>query len=99
VINELGYVGLGLLVVALLTHLRNIVRINRHGEGLTAIFHLAVLVAALLLNVSETNFMRTTHLWWIILTTSIISAHVHLRQLGQAALPQAIGSYLKLPEP
>lgn len=98
VVNELGYVGLGLLVIVLLAHLWNIVRINRHGEGLTAIFHLAILVAALLLNVSETNFVRTTHLWWIILTTSIISAHVHLRQLGQAALPQAIGAYLKLPE-
>lgn len=83
VINELGYVGLGLFIVVLLAHFWNIVRINRHGDGLTAIFHLAVLVAALLLNVSETNFMRTTHLWWIIVTTSIISAHVHLRHLGQ----------------
>lgn len=84
VINELGYVGLVLLVLVLVTHLWNIIRLNRRGEGLIAIFHLAVLVAALLLNVSETNFMRTTHLWWIILSTSIIGVHVHLRQLERA---------------
>lgn len=87
VVNELGYVGLALLLVVLVAHLRNIYWINRRGDGLTAVFHLAILVSALLLNASETNFMRTTHLWWIILTTSIIGAHVYLRQLEQAAKP------------
>lgn len=78
VVNQLGYIGLGLLVFVLLTHLRNIYRINKSGDGLSAVFHLSILVASLMLNVSETNFMRTTHLWWIILSTSIISLHVRL---------------------
>jgi O-antigen ligase len=91
VVNELGYVGLVLLVWVLVVHLWNIARINRRGEGLTAIFHLAILVSAILLNVSETNFTRTTHLWWIILTSSIIGVHVHLRHMNQAAPKLDIG--------
>lgn len=91
VINELGYVGLSLLVLALAIHFRNIFRLNRHGEGLAAVFHLAILVTALLLNVSETNFMRTTHLWWIVLSSSIVGVHVRLRLLEQTACQPAAG--------
>lgn len=87
VTNELGYVGLALLLIVLVVHLRNIHWINRRGDGLTAVFHLAILVSALLLNASETNFMRTTHLWWIILTTSIIELHVQLHQSEDAVKP------------
>jgi O-antigen ligase len=87
VVNELGYVGLALLLFVLAAHLRTIYWINRRGDGLTAVFHLAILVSALLLNASETNFMRTTHLWWIILTTSIISAHVYMRQPKETSEP------------
>ncbi len=94
VINELGYVGLALLAWVLVAHLWNIVMIHRRGEGLAAIFHLAVLIAALLLNVSETNFMRTTHLWWIILSSSIIGVHVHLHQLNRVS-----SRYRKEPKP
>jgi len=96
VINELGYVGLALLAWVLVAHLWNIVMIHRRGEGLAAIFHLAVLIAALLLNVSETNFMRTTHLWWIILSSSIIGVHVHLHQLNPAVSQAGTG---KNPKP
>lgn len=88
VVNELGYVGLVLLLIALVVHLRNIYWISQRGDSLTAVFHLAILVSALLLNVSETNFMRTTHLWWVILTTSIIGVHVY-RQLARAVKPVA----------
>ena len=92
VVNEMGYVGLALLLLVLAAHLRNIYRLSQRGEGLTAVFHLAILVAALLLNASETNFMRTTHLWWIILTTSIISAHVQRRELDDTAKPATVAA-------
>lgn len=88
VVNELGYVGLALLLFVLVVHLRDIYWINRRGDGLTAVFHLALLVSALLLNASETSFMRTTHLWWIILTTSIISTHMY-SQMAQRTKPIA----------
>lgn len=82
VVNELGYVGLVLLLWVFLAHLRNIYHINCLGDGLTAIFHMAILLVVLLLNVSETNFMRTTHLWWIVFSTSIVAAHVYLRSIS-----------------
>jgi len=81
IVNELGYVGLALLLLVFLAHLKNIYYINRMGDGLTAIFHLAILLVVLLLNVSETNFMRTTHLWWIVFSTSIVAAHVSIRSI------------------
>jgi O-antigen ligase len=79
VTNELGYVGLALLLVLLGNHLRNIYRLYKQGDGLMTVFHLSILASAMLLNVSESSFMRTTHLWWIILTISIIEAHVYVR--------------------
>lgn len=84
VTNGLGFVGLALLLSVLAVHLRNIYRLNRQGDSLASVFHLAIFAAALLLNVSETSFMRTTHLWWIVLTISIIEVHVGLR-LARAA--------------
>lgn len=72
IVNELGYVGLTLILVVLLSHFRNIYLYSRLGFGLPAIFHAAILCSVLLLNISETSFMRTTHLWWIVLTMSMI---------------------------
>jgi exopolysaccharide production protein ExoQ len=78
VINELGYVGLALLISVLAIHARNIYLIRRRHDGLFAVLHLAILAAALLLNGSESSLMRTTHLWWIVLTISIVEVHVRL---------------------
>lgn len=72
IVNQLGYVGLTLFLFVLLSHLRNIYLYSRSGFGLTAIFHVAILCSVLLLNVSESSFLRTTHLWWIVLTISIV---------------------------
>lgn len=74
-VNELGYVGLMLLFAVLLSHLANLWRLYRSGEELTAVFHFAILAAALALNISESSLMRTTHIWWIILTISIVEVH------------------------
>lgn len=78
VINELGYVGLALLIAVLAIHARNIYLTRRHHEGLFAVLHLAILAAALLLNGSESSLLRTTHVWWIVLTISIVEVHVRL---------------------
>lgn len=82
VINEIGYVGFGLLVATLLTHLAKLRLLYRAGEELPAVFHFALLAAALALNVSESSLLRTTHFWWVVLTISIID--VHARQLRLA---------------
>lgn len=75
VINEIGYLGLSLLVATLVSHVANLWRLYLSNDQLTAIFHFAILVAALALNISESSLLRTTHLWWIILTISIVEAH------------------------
>jgi len=90
VTNELGYVGLILLLSMLFVHLRNIYLLNRRGDELVAIFHLAILVSTLLLNVSETSLMRTTHLWWIVLSISILEVHARLASGASNAIPSAI---------
>lgn len=79
VVNELGYAGMALLSIVLLRHLWNILAVYHQGEHLTAVFHFAILVVAALLNVSESNYLRTTHLWWIVLSTTIIHSHVLAR--------------------
>lgn len=75
VTNEIGFVGLGLLIATLLVHLSNLRRLYRAGEELHAVFHFALFVAALMLNFSESSLLRTTHIWWIILTISIVEVH------------------------
>lgn len=75
VVNELGYVGLTLLIASFVSHMTNLWHLYRADEQLTAVFHFAILAAALVLNVSESSVLRTTHLWWIILTISIVEVH------------------------
>lgn len=77
VVNELGYIGLSLLIATVVSHMTNLWRLYRadQGEQLTAVFHFAILAAALVLNISESSLLRTTHLWWIILTISIVEVH------------------------
>jgi O-antigen ligase len=81
VVNDLGYVGLALLLIVLLIHLRNLYLFARGGEELRAVFHLAILSSMILLNASETSFLRTTHLWWIVLTLSIVEIQSRLKNM------------------
>lgn len=83
VINDLGYVGLALLLTVLLVQLRNLYLLAWLGEGLRAVFHLPILSSVLLLNVSTTSFLRTTHLWWIVLTLSIVEIQSRLNKPAQ----------------
>jgi exopolysaccharide production protein ExoQ len=89
VINELGYLGFFLLLLVLSVHVWNIAVISTRGKGRLAAFHFAVLVASLLMNSSETNFLRTTHLWWIVLSMSIVGVHVQVRMIRDAATQTA----------
>lgn len=85
VINELGFVGLALLLAVLVAHIQNIYLLSKRNAGLAVVVHFTILVSTLLLNISESSLMRTTHLWWIVLTTSLISAHVQRFHLGKPA--------------
>lgn len=80
VINQLGYVGFAIFLIFIVSHLKNIATLYKNKQETSAMFHLMVLLILLLLNITETSFIRTTHIWWIMLSTSIIGVHVQLRQ-------------------
>lgn len=85
VVNEIGLIGLGLLLATLLTHLYKLLQLYRAGKELPAVFHFALLAAALALNISESSLLRTTHIWWIILTISIVEVHARQIRLGNTS--------------
>lgn len=84
VTNELGILGLLLLFVVLGFHVAALIRRYRSGDRVPALCHGAILLAAMLLNVSETSFVRTGHLWWIVLSVSIfeVASNERRRTLG-----------------
>lgn len=84
VVNEIGFVGMGLLVVALIAQAANVVRLSQRGEYQHAFFFGSVLIAMVFINYAESSFLRTTQFWWIALCISIVEAHVRLRHAPEA---------------
>lgn len=84
VTNEIGFVGMGLLVVALIAQAVNVVRLSQRGEYQHAFFFGSVLIAMVFINYAESSFLRTTQFWWITLCVSIVEAHVRLRHAPEA---------------
>jgi O-antigen ligase len=78
VANELGFIGLALLALLLLSQLRNLIRLYRSGENEFSLFHSAILFCTIVINYAETSFLRTTHLWWIVFCISIIEVNVRI---------------------
>jgi exopolysaccharide production protein ExoQ len=79
VINELGYVGFALLLAVLLGHAVRLFNLFKTGLRDFALLHSSVLIATLVLNFAETSLLRSTALWWIVLTISIIEVQVMRR--------------------
>ena len=81
ILNELGVAGLSLLIVVFFFHFRNIFRLYAQGEKFESLFHFAMIMCCLLLNIAESTLVRTTQMWWIILTVSIVEIHTRLRRI------------------
>lgn len=92
ILNELGIVGIILLAIFLVQHIRNLMRLSAVDRQL-ARFHGALLVALLAMNVAEATILRTTHLWWIVFVASVFEVNAVLRctatPLAKSA-PQAV---------
>jgi O-antigen ligase len=99
VINEVGYVGFALLVLLLLNHAAKVLTAYRAGETKFAIFHTAILLAALVTNYAESSLLRTTHIWWIVLCTSMVEVHCRLAVLQLRPPSQRSGTPLGYPQP
>ena len=88
ILNELGVVGLFLLLAFVVQHAMQLVRLAAIDRPL-ALFHGALLVALLTLNLAEATLLRTTHLWWIVFVASVFEVNAILRksQLGAVNRP------------
>jgi exopolysaccharide production protein ExoQ len=80
VLNEIGIVGAMLLLMVLLKHAANVIKLLRTDDHGIAIFHGAILLSSLIINYAESSLLRTTDLWWVVLCVSIIEVHARCRQ-------------------
>lgn len=70
ILNELGVIGMLLVIGFIVQHGINLVRLSAIDSRL-AFFHGMLLVALLAMNVAEATILRTTHLWWIVFVASV----------------------------
>ncbi len=78
VINEIGYLGLALTVLMLLHQAWNLLRFSRGPHSALFMFHVAILVATVVGNITETSLVRTTHFWWILYVASAVEVQARL---------------------
>lgn len=78
VINEIGYLGLGLTVLMLLQQAWNLLKFSRGPHSALFMFHVAILVATVVGNITETSLVRTTHFWWILFVASLVEVQARL---------------------
>lgn len=71
ILNELGAVGLGLIIVLLASHGHRLFRLYRKNHN-AALYHVLIFFIPLFLNFSEASLFRTTSLWWIVFLSSMI---------------------------
>jgi O-antigen ligase len=71
IVNELGLIGLTGFICWSMSHARRLYRLYK-SRDVAAEFHVIFFLALLITNISETSFMRTTHLWRIAMMASSI---------------------------
>lgn len=96
IVNELGYTGLAIFLLLIAAHIRNVILLLHQNQETSAFFHFMILMVMLLLNITETSFIRTTHIWWIMLSISIVSAHVQLLRIREHAGQPCNPGFIKL---
>jgi hypothetical protein len=58
------------------------------GATAEAAFHAAISASALIFNATESSLLRTTHLWWVLLSISVVAVHVRVYHDTFARAPQ-----------
>jgi O-antigen ligase len=71
ILNEVGFVGLSLLVAALILYASRLAQLLMHDVSL-GYFHVMVLLVAVGLNFTEASLLRTTNLWWLVIVCSMV---------------------------
>jgi O-antigen ligase len=73
-LNEIGIIGMALLLLLLLRHLKNCWKLYRHGHRDGFIFHSSIATAFLTVNYAESTLFLGSNLWFIIFISSIVHA-------------------------
>ena len=76
--NEIGLVGLALVVVMLLNHAWTLIRLTRTAPE-AARFHWALFIGLVLSNSAESLILRFTHPVWLVFVVSLIECRLLLR--------------------
>jgi exopolysaccharide production protein ExoQ len=71
VLNEIGFVGMALLLITLAVHVRRVFLLIAQAPGL-GYLHLAIVLFAMMLNFTEATLLRTTSMWWMLVLISMI---------------------------
>lgn len=86
ILNELGVVGLLLLVAFLVEHVRALHRLHAVDPA-QAGFHACLLLMVLVLNLAEAAILRTTHFWWILLVASAMEVRLLAQPSAATRVP------------
>lgn len=78
ILNELGIVGSGLLIMVIFSHVGNLLRLHKI-DPITAQGHIMILSSALLLNFAETALFQPVKLWSVVSFVSIMEVSCILK--------------------
>jgi O-antigen ligase len=90
--NELGVVGCAFVLAFLVEHTRNLARLVRVDRQM-GLFHSALLLLVVTLNLAEATLLRTTHPWWIVFVASVVEVSF-LSSQGRAQAATSPTPYL-----
>jgi len=72
VVNEVGFVGLVVLLIVLIAHFYRICTLYNPTTRKHFSLHFSMLISFMILNYAESSFIQGTNIWWIIITCSLV---------------------------
>jgi exopolysaccharide production protein ExoQ len=72
VVNEVGFVGLVVVLIVLIAHLYRICTLYNPTTRKHFSLHFSMLTSFMILNYAESSFIQGTNIWWIIITCSLV---------------------------
>ncbi|NZD55326.1 O-antigen ligase family protein [Sphaerotilus montanus] len=75
VVNEVGFAGLAMLCIVLLSHFYRIFALYNAENRQHFSLHFSIFTSFLIINYAESSFIQGTNIWWIIVTCSIVEVY------------------------
>ena len=88
-LNEIGIIGMLIFSYLIATHIYRCFRLYSIGMFSHFVLHSAIAISFLVKDYAESSLIQGTHLWWIIMTCSILEVSNRLRlQPAPTKLPR-----------